>query len=223
MGSLQRFLFGCLELVAPQTCVACDEPLERPSYDHPASDLEGNVSERMPNVFCDACQPLIEPCSRNPGAFEYGGPLADAIKRMKYSFRPDLARPLGRLMIPRALRYAGEVDSVVPVPLHPRKRRQRGFNQSALLARPIAKALAIPLQPSRVQRIRDTLPQSLASETNRATNLRGAFRARANEKQPRVLLIDDVQTTGHTLRATEEALRRAGVAHVHALTLAMTL
>lgn len=198
-------LRGLLDLVAPRTCPACDEPLP------PGQD-----------GFCEACAPLLDPGERLGhalAAYVYGGPMADAICALKYGGRTEHAPVLGRMLAERALELAGEVDAVVPVPLHPARLRQRGFNQSALLARPVARALAVPLVTSELRRIRDTPPQASLSARARATNVRGAFVA-LRAPAPRVLLVDDVRTTGATLAECADALVTAGVDQVVTLVLA---
>jgi ComF family protein len=207
-----RAAFGAslLQLLAPERCAACDGLLD-----------EGEVG------FCAACAPLLEPIAAEPGAppiaaaaaFMYGGPLADAIQRLKYGGRSELARPLGALLADYAIGFGGLVECVVPVPLHPVRLRERGFNQSALLARPVARALGVPLDPHWLARMRPTRDQAGLAREARSHNLRGAFAARGPRAQ-RVLLIDDVRTTGATLAEAAEALLRAGCVHVHTLALA---
>ena len=204
------FASSLLQLLAPERCAACDALLD----------------ETEP-AFCAACAPLLEPSSPepdalpvgSPAAFLYGGPLATAIQRLKYAGRSELARPLGALLADYAVVFGGRVERVVPVPLHPSRLRERGFNQSALLARPVAQALGVPFDPHWLARVRPTRDQAGLARDARSQNLRGAFAARG-ARAPRVLLIDDVRTTGATLAEAAEALLRAGCEHVHTLALA---
>lgn len=201
---------GMLDLLAPRRCAGCDA-----------------IAAEREAGFCDGCAPLIEPVSaawRPPraaaAAFVYGGPLADAIARMKYAHRPDLARPLGFLLANVAGGYAGLVDRVMPLPLHPARLRERGFNQSALLARAVAQALGLPLDTASLRRLRRTADQAGLSRALRAENVRAAFGVRAPLPGARVLLIDDVRTTGATLAEAARALLEAGCAEVRTLALA---
>jgi len=196
--------------MAPLHCAGCD-----------GSSVD--AGERF--GFCGACAPLIEPASaalrppaRVAAAADYGGPLADAIARMKYAGRTDLVPALGGLLAQAAAGYAGAVDQVIPLPLCERRLRERGFNQSALLARYVARALGLPLEVGGLRRVRDTAVQAGLTKDARIANVRGAFVARALGQ--RVLLIDDVRTTGATLASAATALRAAGCPVVVTLALA---
>jgi ComF family protein len=197
---------GLLELLAPRRCPGCDEPCPG-------------------GGFCGGCAPLLDAIDPGAGglphcaAYAYGGPLADAIVRLKYAGRTDLARPLGRLLAEAALGFGGRVDRVLPVPLHPVRLRARGFNQSALLAREVASALGSELDTRSLLRVRATREQAGLAREQRRHNLDGAFAVRA-ARADRVLLIDDVRTTGATLAAAASALTHSGCAEVHAFALA---
>ena len=180
-------------------------------------------------VFCPSCAPSATSAAREPGrpraAFVYGGAVARAIARMKYESRPDLARPLGdllwRALEPDAASLREAV--VVPVPLHPTRLTERGFNQSALLARRVAKYLRARFEPRALARTRETQQQAALDRAARARNVAGAFEARGAEAKIRgrvVLLVDDVLTTGATLDACKQALADAGAARVDGAVLA---
>jgi ComF family protein len=153
--------------------------------------------------------------------FLYGGQLAVALLRLKYSAAGHLSRPLGRLLAPslRAALAARPDSLLVPVPLHPRRLRRRGYNQAALLA---AQAQGGPLPPASraLRRLRPTRSQAGLDRHQRLENLRGAFAATSAVRGRSVLLVDDVMTTGATARACSEALLEAGAAEVRVLVLA---
>ena len=197
-----------LDLIAPRTCVACDQRLD-----------VLDIAPGAERGFCAACGPLLEPIQDGPAAYEYGGPLADAVQRFKYGGREDVGASLGRLVTPLASRHRGQVDAVVPVPLHPRRRARRGFNQAAQLAAPLASALGVPMKRRWMRRVRDTPAQAKLGFAARATNLDDAFAARG-VAGARILLFDDVLTTGATLNAARATLERAGAARVRIACLA---
>ncbi len=207
---LSATINGFIRLLAPPLCAGCDLPLRRTEV-----------------FFCGGCKPLIEQSSRafqppapTAAAFVYGGPLAESIRRVKYEGRTDHIPALGGILSSAALPYAGLVDLVIPMPLHPRRLRTRGYNQAALLARPVSRKLGVPLDTRILERIRDTPEQAGLSRSDRVLNVKGAFRARIRGCTGRVLLIDDVRTTGATLASAAEALLEAGFNSVFSLTLA---
>ena len=195
-----HFLEGFVQLVAPARCVGGEELCSC--------------------VFCAACESLLEQAASPSAVFEYGGPIADAIHRFKYRGRSELGAALGSLMAEAAGRWAGEVDAVVPVPLHWRRRRWRGYDQAALLARPTAKALGVPALLRGLRRVRHTPSQVNLPHDERQANVAGAFAPGRLRGVGRVLLVDDVRTTGATLEAASKALRAGGAREVRTLVLA---
>jgi ComF family protein len=180
-------------------------------------------------VLCASCSASVELAPRGSKqagevvAFGlYGGPLASALRRLKYEDRPDLAGPLGHLLR-HAARDAGiRADLVVPVPLHPARLAERGYNQAALLGVAAARELGVPLAPGALRRTRHTPQQAHLDRGHRLHNVAGAFQvgAPARVRGQRVVLVDDVTTTGATLAACAEALGAAGVTSVTALVVA---
>jgi len=152
----------------------------------------------------------------------YQGALRKLIHLFKYSGVRPLAPVFGRYL-KRALPVDREFDVVIPMPLHWKRRWQRGFNQSALLAREVARRFDVPVSKV-VRRRRATPPQAGLSHAKRRANVRGAFRMKRGTRLDglRVLLIDDVLTTGATAAACARELKRAGAAHVTVLALART-
>ncbi len=159
-----------------------------------------------------------EICDR--AACLYGGPLRDALHRLKYEGASEVARPLAALLSEPAQAFAGRVECVTAVPLHPRRLRARGYNQSALLARPVARVLAQPFAARLLARVRETAPQVGQGRPERARQLAGALRARPEARGRAVLVVDDVRTTGATLAEARRALEAAGARAVYTLVLA---
>ena len=133
-----------------------------------------------------------------------------------------MAAPLAALLAERGAAAAASVDAVVPVPLHPARLAERGFNQAEVLAAPCARAWARPLVTGALVRTRPTRPQTELDAAERGANVAGAFAVRrpAALAGLRVLLIDDVLTTGATARAAAPALREVGAAAVGVLVVA---
>lgn len=201
------------ELIAPSRCAACDGPVRRTS------------------LFCEACASTVERTDITGvttragswvAAFEYGGAIATAISRLKYQDRSDLGPRLGRAMDHAARRFEGAIDLVVPVPLHPRRLSERGYNQAALLAAPVARRLGVPLEAGALRRVHETSQQVGRDRQSRLLNVDGVFAAhnRAIAPDARILLVDDVRTTGATLHACARAFHQLGAHQVFALVLA---
>lgn len=165
---------------------------------------------------CGDCLHRSPALTHTCAVFVYGFPLDRLIPRFK--FHRDLAA--GRLMaelMAGALGTTPRPDAIVPVPLHARRMRERGYDQALELAKPVARALGIPLVADALLRVRPTAPQSELDAEARQRNLRQAFAMRPGAALPaHVVLIDDVMTTGATLNAAAKVLLRAGVARVDA-------
>jgi len=167
--------------------------------------------------------------ARSLGVYAKG--LLNAVHCLKYRGRIELASPLGDLLLTQFLRYwtPDDIELVIPVPLHSKRIRTRGFNQSLLLLRNWPKRAAVPgtfrISPELLKRSKATVPQTGLGRKERMKNLRGAFTVPDPEqvKKRRILLVDDVYTTGATADACAGALRKAGAARVDVLTLARTM
>lgn len=171
--------------------------------------------------LCAECGPKARPCGEVPlpvgldGAFAglyYAEALQGALYRFKYGEEQYLAGCLAAfLQLP-----AGCVpDALAPVPLHPARQRERGFNQSELLARQLSGRVGIPVEPGLLRRVKQTLPQASLKGAERAGNVQAAFSAE-NAEGRTILLIDDLLTSGNTLTACALALRAAGAKKVYA-------
>ncbi|MFZ3122980.1 MAG: ComF family protein [Thermodesulfovibrionales bacterium] len=147
----------------------------------------------------------------------YSGALAEAINLMKFSGLRRLANPMGKLFLNLEM---PECDGIIPVPLSKSALRERGFNQSLLMAKVISKKLKTPLYMDTLLKRKDTLPQVGLRAKERMKNLKGAFKASGKINKLRLLLLDDVMTTGATARECSKTLMRAGAKEVIVITLA---
>jgi ComF family protein len=194
-------------------CSQCDRPLPSPV-----------ALTYSPTHRCHHC--LVRPPAYEKAwtLYPYLPPLQDAICLFKYRGKVSMAKPLGRLMI-EGLPASLNADLVIPVPLHPTRLREREFNQSLLLADQVAAHIHLPLSFTNLVRTAQSEPQSTLSRKERMRNLRRAFAVRHPElvAQKRILLIDDVFTTGTTVNECAKVLRKAGAEAVLVLTVARTI
>lgn len=203
MLDLAKDLFA--DLLSPERCAACDARVE------------------FRTAFCPPCAATLIAAKVEDAAFEYGGAIARAIHRMKYENRPDLARPLGAALVRIASRLPA-VDAIASVPLHRKRLAERGFNQSMLIAEPLARMLDVPHVPSALVRVRNTPRQAELDREARLLNPLGAFQADSDRVcGRRWLVVDDVRTTGATLAACARALKSAGAAFVMPISLSIAI
>jgi ComF family protein len=233
-GALRRLSARALELLFPARCAACKAPLEGapnpwfcqpcwtglPLYGAGVCDHCGHPIEAddLPAGWrCGACLKTAPPFARARSLGPYRGTLAEAVRLLKYGDRPGLARALvGRIDLGSAPPDLWDVDIVLPVPLHGRRLRERGYNQSARLALALARCLGHAAPEGVLERTRATRPQVGLKRAERAVNVRGAFRVARGARVAgrRVLLVDDVITTGATIGACARALMAARAARV---------
>lgn len=219
-----------LETFFPPCCLACDAvlPAEVPFCASCAAQNEplpaqgcGRCGEpgQFPSGLCRRCRARLPAFLRAWAPLEHVGPLARAIHRFKYEDLPQLALPLAALWR-AAPPWPRRPTVVVPVPLHARRYRERGFDQACLLASAHAAQVGLPLRVDLLRRVAPTQRQVGLSDAQRVQNLAGAFHASPRASGAHVLLLDDVLTTGATVDSAAQALRGAGAHSVQVLTLA---
>jgi ComF family protein len=239
LGELAR---GVTQLLYPNACLICDAPeADGAGFRHGVCCGCWGAVTTDPFGSCPRCATTVGPhaevadgcpaCRGESPGFErafrlgpYDGRLREAVLRIKSSAGEPLAEMLGRVLAdvlgPRL--RAAEIDAVVPVPLHWRRRWARGYNQAEAVARELAAATGLPHEPGRLRRVRPVAQQLQPSAAARRENVRGAFRAAAGARLGgrRILLVDDVMTTGATAGEAARVLRAAGAAAVVVVVLA---
>lgn len=207
-------------------CAACERAFERNEAACPicAEPAPAVSTAALPGV-CGRCLTAPPPWKTTVAPFAYSRPLAAVVEGLKSGNGHVQARILGALMASAiAARYVDEPlpAAVVPVPLTRRRMRQRGYNQADLLANVLAKTLGLRRCRRHLARVKSAPPQRSLARAARLRNVRGAFRARRALPVARVALVDDVTTTGATVRAATEALLAGGAREVHVWVAAKT-
>jgi ComF family protein len=189
-------------------CPACTADLPQlPAALCPQCGEETTLGER-----CGACLKDPPAFARTIALFRYEFPVDRLIQALKYGHQLALAAWLGHRLGERLV--AADYDLLLPLPLHPSRLRTRGFNQSLEIARVTSKALAIPMNPGILTRIRATPPQAALPLKERGRNVRGAFECARDLAGKRILLVDDVMTTGSTLREAARILKLHGAGQI---------
>jgi ComF family protein len=208
-----RTCWNDFDPIAGPVCSRCGRPFD-----------SSEILSHSPAFHCSSCRtspPLFDQ-ALSVGYFE--GPLREAIHQFKYRPCRSLGAPLGAWMVDR-VRTLLSIDMVMPVPLHPKRLRQRGFNQALLLAYCVNVKYGIPLVYDNLTRTRPTRPQVELIGVERVKNVAGAFSLRFPKlvENKHILLIDDVFTTGATMNECAAILKRAGADQVTACTLARAI
>ena len=200
--------FSLIRFVAPPLCPCCGIPMAGAGADH----------------LCGDCLVSRPPYAIARAVARYEAVLLDAIHVFKYKGKITTGEILGKMMADHV--YPGfsiaDYSLIVPVPLHPKRLRERGFNQAVILAREISKRFSIPLDFLILRRHIFTEPQVNLGRDQRKANIRGAFIVKDGKKiqGQKIILVDDVYTTGSTVKECAGALMKHGAAEVAVLTLA---
>lgn len=224
-----RWANTLLDLLFPPVCAACSTlgPL--------ICDGCRSKMLKIPEPLCQRCgrsllyvAPVCGECMQPSFTLQqvraplaYLDPISRVIQRLKYEGLFALAKPLAQILAASWPDWAVNPEIIVPIPLHKRREKQRGFNQSALLARHLGHALGITVNEAAMTRAKNTIPQIGLSPDERQENVRDAFVADAQMvKGKQILLVDDVYTTGATMSAAAHALLVSGAGGVSAYCLA---
>ena len=224
---LSRLVGSALDVLFPPTCAVCRRD---GSFLHEACEAG---LPRLEKPYCSSCAspgeaPLCSWCAeREPASdglkspYLMEGAVREMVYGLKYRNLRASAPDLGRLMVTHLESNPVAADVLIPVPLHGRRERERGYNQSDLLARELSRGTDVPLETRMLRRTRNTPPQvSMTAPAERRRNIEGAFDCTSGVNGKRVLLIDDVVTTGSTISACASALKAAGAVSAWSLALA---
>lgn len=236
-----ELLRAFLDVLFPPLCHLCKEPVPEAGPLHLCESCLGAMTpidsplcpvcgvphgtEGGIDHLCGSCLLARPPLDGARGALLYEGPIRELIHRHKYGRKVHLRRPLALLAIGQLTPFVSSVapDVMVPVPLHRSRLRERGFNQAVLMGAVLAREWRLPLLRDTLRRVRPTVAQVTLSASERHSNVRGAFAVASPERIAgrRVLLLDDVSTTGSTLAECARVLKGAGAAAVFAATVAL--
>jgi ComF family protein len=241
MSPVKQFFVALLDLLLPPLCHVCHSFIPNAGKLHICPACRENLP-LVTSPLCTLCgipfsgaggDHRCGTCLSHPPHFDsagarflYEGPLRDLIHSFKYNRLVHLRRPLALLALEGISAFGPDWEPhvIVPVPLHRSRLRQRGFNQAILLGRVLSRRLSLPLLPDALVRTRRTEPQIELSAAERRLNVKGAF----SVSKPgliagkRVLLLDDVMTTGSTMDECARELKKAGAIAVFAVTIART-
>ncbi|HEY1980818.1 MAG TPA: ComF family protein [Xanthobacteraceae bacterium] len=234
VGALRTVLRATLDLALPPLCPACREPVEGrglcPACWSKLSFITRPYCERLgipfvydPGPGILSMEAIADPPAyhRARAAVRFDDVARALVHALKYGDRLDLAPMMGRWVSQAGRELLAEADALVPVPLHWRRLWARRFNQSAMLAAAIAKESGVPIAAGALKRVKPTVQQVGLSRTERAQNVQGAFRVppegNAVVRGRRLVLVDDVLTSGATVDGCARALLRAGAANVDVL------
>lgn len=240
-GFAGRAVAGLVDFVYPPVCAGCGRFAERHGavcaacwasirfIERPYCDVMGTPFSHDLGSGILSAQAIAHPpvFDRLRAVAVHDGLCQKLVHRLKYNDRLDLAPLMAGWMARAAGDHLAEADVIVPVPLHRARLMSRRFNQSAELGRHLARGAGKPFDPLALQRIRKTAHQVGLGEKAREDNVRGAFAVtdggRMNLAGRRIVLVDDVYTTGATVTAVSRALRKAGVADITVLVFSMAL
>ncbi len=232
----RRLVEPVLAVVFPSACPACGRALSAPGRGPLCEPCWGSLARHAGTTCacglplateaaaCGRCRRGRQPFAAGASLGPYEGPLRVAVQQLKYHGRRRAAARIAALLLEdeSVRRLVATSDVLVPVPLHPRRLRERGYNQSALLAAELARLTGRPVHDAALVRRRDTPPQAGRSAAERRRNVAGAFvvRRRGAVDGRVVTVIDDVLTTGATARDCARALSGAGAFEVRLVTAA---
>lgn len=212
----------CDRIVTPYGEKICLECMEKLKIISPPWCLQCGKKIKKAGEYCEDCRRVRHKYIRGRALYEYGSASA-SIYRFKYGGRMEYADFFGE----EICRYLGDFiretapDGLVPIPLHKKRRKKRGYNQAELVADSISKYSGVPVYKNILRRVKNTTPLKLQNPAERQNNLKKAFNIAQNDvKLDTILIIDDIYTTGSTIDEAAATLKEAGVKNIYFITLA---
>ncbi|NBJ91204.1 ComF family protein [Parablautia muri] len=223
-----------LDLIFPKRCVVCDEITEQMGESvcgkcrkkiiyikEPVCMKCGKQLKREEQEYCRDCEKRRHSYIRGTALYDYGS-MADSIFRFKYAGRMEYASFYGRDLYEKKTKWLSMVrpDAFLPVPVHPSRKRKRGYNQAELIARELSEHSGIPVNTTLMERVRKTQPLKNQTHGERQNNLKRAFKIRRNDvKLNTIVIIDDIYTTGSTVDSMAQVLREVGITEIYFMAL----
>ena len=223
-----------LDLLYPRRCVVCDEIVDQMGESvcrkcsnkiiyikEPYCMKCGKQLKKEEQEYCGDCQKKKHDYIQGTALYDYGS-MADSVFRFKYAGRMEYAKFYGRELYRKKAQWLSMVrpDALVPVPIHPSRKRKRGYNQAELIAKELSRCSGIPLNTQLIHRVERTKPLKNLSHLERQNNLKRAFKLCKNDvKLNTIVIIDDIYTTGSTIDAMAQTLHKAGITEIYFMTL----
>lgn len=223
-------------ILFPARCALCDGILNRSERNAGCHDIclmsvrkiEGDrcfkCGKHLPSEnmeYCEDCMKMPKTFERNLSLFEYGGDVKDALIRFKYNGRREYKKFFGNAIMSEYKDYISGVDALVPIPVHKSRLKERGYNQAKLLADEISRYSGIAVYDNILLRTSKTTAQKGLNNVERLSNLKNAFQVNQNIVQlKKIMLVDDIYTTGATIEACTRVLKDAGYDKIYSVTVA---
>jgi ComF family protein len=228
--TLYRSAWSALDLLFPPLCGGCNKAGSRWCEDcqKKVKILDGIVCDvcGLPQEQVGVCKTCLaeRPHFRALRAWViFEEPIQNALRKLKYRRDMSMGDAIAFQMVSFVQNLNWQIDMIIPTPLGKQRMKERGYNQVAMIAKPLSMALQIEYAPNHLMRKKETRSQVGLTKIERKKNVEGAFQAGANVKRKNILVMDDVSTTGSTLSSIAEAIYTAGAKEVYALTVARAL
>jgi competence protein ComFC len=228
--TLHRSAWSALDLLFPPVCGGCQQMGSRW-----CEDCQKKV-KLLNGILCDICGlpqaqvGICKTCLADKPHFHalrawtiFEDPIRNVLHKLKYNRDISLGDALAYHILPFVQNLNWQVDLILPTPLGKQRMKERGYNQAAMIAKPLAMALQVDYNETQLMRKKETITQVGLNKLQRKRNVEGAFQAGASVKRKNILVMDDVSTTGATLSSIAQALHEAGANQVYALTVARAL